>query len=176
MTRKRLKSTGGFTLVEVMAATVILSIAVIGASGYRYHATLDARKAAMHSEAARAALLLCESWRGVKGSETYNPTTHLGANLTVTAPGEADDVIMYLNYIAEIPQDFTVLGSYKVATNDGLCYPVLSYKDTGTGLRVLNVAVAWPMLGQSTNGGDGYSRYPTPDNYKVFKLTTYISN
>jgi len=174
MTLKRFKSSGGFTLVEVMAATVILSIAVIGASGYRYHAALDARKAAMHSEAARVALLFCESWQGVKGSETYNPITHLGADLTITAP--ESDVNMYLNYIAGTPQDFTVLGKYKVTTNDGLCYPILSYKDTSAGLRVLNVVVAWPLKGQSATGADGHSRYPTPDNYKVFKLTTYTSN
>lgn len=172
MTRKRLKYTGGFTLVEVMAATVILSIAVIGASGYRYHATLDARKAAIRSEAARVALLLCESWRGVKGSETYDPVTHLGASLAVTALCETDDVVMCLNDIAEIPQDFTVLGSYEVATSDGLCYPILAYKDIDAGLRVLNVVVAWPTRPQATDD----SLCSTEYSYKVFKLTTYTSN
>ena len=75
---KRSKSTAAFTIVEIMEAMVILLIAMIGASGYRYYAALDARKAAMQATAARIGLLLCESWRGVEGTETFRDATRGG--------------------------------------------------------------------------------------------------
>ena len=64
MKDKQPKSSAGVTLIEVMAATVILTITVLGATGYRYYSALDARKAAKQSSGARIALLLCENWRG----------------------------------------------------------------------------------------------------------------
>lgn len=148
-------------------------VAVVGASGYRYKAAIDAQKAARHTAAARVGLLLCESWRGTRGSLTYNPVTHLSPVLTITIPTEADNDYSYLahlSYIAGIPQDFTKLGSYRVTLNDGKCYPILSYKDAGTGLRLLNVTVVWPLQGRTDNW------YPSPYTCKVFKLTTYTPN
>ncbi len=173
MTVTRFKSAGGFTLVEVMIAAAILSVAVIGASGYRYYAAIDAQRAARHTAAARLGLLLCESWRGTRGSLTYNPVTHLSPVLAITVPTEADNDYSYLahlSYIAGIPQDFTKLGTYRVTLNDDKYYPILSYKDTGNGLRLLNVAVVWPLQGRTDNW------YPSPYTCKVFKLTTYTQN
>jgi prepilin-type N-terminal cleavage/methylation domain-containing protein len=159
-TQKTLHSgTSGFTLVEVMIAVLLLSVAVIGASGYRYYAALDARKAAMQMTAARTCLLLCESWRGLKGDTTYDPTTHLGPDLTLT-PADGDGAA------PAVPQDFTLLGSYAVALNDITCYTTLSWKDDG-GLRTLNVAVAWPP-----HSGQMVS----VDANRLFELTTYVPN
>ena len=157
MTAKRPKSAGAFTLVEIMAAILILSIALFGASGYRYYAALDARKATKQMTAARVCLLLCESWRGVKGSETYDPTANLGSDLTITTgTGLAK------------PDDFTLLGSYIVVANGVDCYVTMSWKDIGTGLRALNVIVAWPQTNQVANS--------VVDTDKSFELTTYTSN
>ena len=98
-----------------MVVTIILVVAVFGASGYRYYAALDARKAAMQMTAARVCLLLCESWRGVKGSETYDPTANLSSDLTITTgTGLAK------------PDDFTLLGSYIVVANGIDCYVTMS--------------------------------------------------
>lgn len=69
----RIKHSKGFSLIEVMVAILILSIAVIGTSGYRYYTALDARKADMQATAARVALMLCESWGGLKVTKTTIP-------------------------------------------------------------------------------------------------------
>ena len=57
-----------------------------------------------------------------------------------------------------------LLGSYTVTLNDVNYYAILSYKDIDTGLRALNVVVAWDQQG---------SQFGFP--VKSFKLTTYVS-
>jgi len=60
------------TLVEVMAAIIILTVAVLGAAAYRYFATLDVRKADVQITAARLASMLLDSWRGSGGHSGYS--------------------------------------------------------------------------------------------------------
>ncbi len=152
---KRLKSKAAFTLVEVMVAILIMSLAVLGASGYRYYSALDARRAAMHRAAAEIALLLCESWRGLEGISTYDPTEHLGRELEITQS----------SYSAA-PEDFTLLGSYTVESSNVNYYVTLSWKNVAIGLRALNVAVAWSH--RATAG--------PMDAERSFTLTTYTLN
>jgi Tfp pilus assembly protein PilV len=64
MAFRRPKTLAAVTLIEVMAAIVMVSVAVLGASGYRYYSALDAKRANMQSTAARIALLLCENRPG----------------------------------------------------------------------------------------------------------------
>jgi prepilin-type N-terminal cleavage/methylation domain-containing protein len=154
MTSKRIKSTGGFTLVEVMITILILSVAVIGASGYRYYSALDARKADLRVTAARVGLLLCESWRGVEGVETYDPVAHFQSDLAI-AGGSGPAA----------PEGFTLLGSYEITVNGITYYASLSWKDMGTGLRALNVVVAWPLANPGA--------LSLADMDKLFQLTTY---
>ncbi|KPJ66217.1 MAG: hypothetical protein AMJ43_08745 [Coxiella sp. DG_40] len=168
---------GAFTLIEVMLSIFILSVALLGASGYRYYAVLDAQKAAAQTEAARIGLLICESWRGVGGSETYDPTAHLSSDLQISVPSSIEDYdFTSESGLGPEPQGHALLGRYKVALNKGTCYPTLSYKDTGTGLRILNVVVAWPQRGYAE--GDTGNDYWCPGSrtYKLFKLTTYVSD
>ncbi len=165
MTVKRHKSAAGFTLVEIMGAILILLVAALGASAYRYHATLDTRKAAARAGAARICLLLCESWRGVKGIETYNPTAYFGSDLAITTITDSSG----LEYQYK-DAGFTLLGGYTVVANGINYYALLSWKDISTGLRALNAVVAWSPVGQSSTTVDYYA-------YKnSFKLTTYTSN
>jgi len=78
----------------------------------------------------------------------------LGSDLTITASsGPAE------------PTDFTLLGSYTVTVNGANYYITLSWKDVSTGLRALNVVVAWA---QRTQGVSSLN-----DADKSFKLTTY---
>jgi len=65
----------GLTLIEVMLAVLVLSIAVLGTITYRYYSTLDGRRALIQASAARAAQLLTESWQGTNGSQTYDPVS-----------------------------------------------------------------------------------------------------
>lgn len=161
--RRTTKSAAGFTLVEIMIAIVILTVAVIGTSNFRYYAAADARKAGIHIMAARIGLLLCENWRGVMGDETFDPVTSFSSELTIT-----EDL-----FVTESEKDeyqlggFTFLGRYKVVVNNINYYVILLWKDVSTGLRALNITVAWPPRGEEGAGLTGAE--------KLFQLTTYTS-
>jgi len=144
----------GFSLVSLMIAIVILLVALIGTSNFRYFSALDAQKAAARITAARIGLMLCESWRGLGGIETYDPATYFGSALTITQSAGPNK-----------PEDFTLLGSYTVTLNGAIYYITLSWKDVSTGLRALNVVVAWAQRPQ------GLSSITDVD--KFFRLTTY---
>jgi prepilin-type N-terminal cleavage/methylation domain-containing protein len=159
MNGKKLKRVRGLSLIEVMIAICILAISVVGASAYRYCSTLDARRADMRSAAARVGLLLCESWRGVKGSESWDPAAHLGSELTVTPVTYPPERLS--------AADFTTLGAYTVSLDDINYYVGLSWKDVSSGLRALNVVVAWS---QRDTGGS------IDDADRLFRLTTYVTN
>jgi len=149
----------GVSLVGTMVAVVVLLVALIGTSSFRYYAALDARKADAQTTAARIALMLCESWRGIRGDEAYDPTAHLGSDVDITPSNGSGK-----------PEDFTLLGSYTVVLDDAdpdsvNYYTTLSYRDVQPGLRVLNVVVAWA---QRAPGQDG-----TENVDKSFRLTIY---
>jgi len=158
MAVKRPKSAGAFTLVEVIAAILILSIAVLGTSAYRYYAALDARKATMHTTAAGIGLLLCESWGGLSDPNTFAPDTYFGSDLAITP-------ITYLPGFEY--EGFTPLGGYMVVADGASYYALLSWKDVSTGLRALNVVVAWTHRGHVVTS--------IADIDKSFELTTYTS-
>ena len=145
----------GLSLVDAMVALAILSVGVMAATNYRYYAALDARKATMHTTAARIGQMLCESWRGVEGAETYDPTIYLGSDLGITTSAGPDK-----------PGDFTLLGSYAVQLNGVDYYVTMSWKDVYSGLRALNVVVAWVQREQVGSN--------IADTDKSFKLTTYM--
>jgi len=148
----------GASLVGTMVAVVVLLIALIGTSNFRYFSALDARKANEQTTAARIALMLCEGWRGIKGNETYDPTAHLGSCLAITQN----------NYTCpEMPVDFTLLGRYTVVLESVNYYTTLSWRDVNPGLRALNVVVAWAQRDQGAGGIDSVD--------KTFKLTIYTS-
>lgn len=161
MTVKRPRCAAAMTLVEVMGAILILSVAVIGASAYRYHSALDARKADETATATRIALLLCENWRGIRGDETFDPEDYWSHDL----PG-----IENSSEGPEVPPGFTVLNTYTVEINNVFYYVTMSWKDLFAGLRALNVAVAWNQNGS----GSGSTAFAHAD--KSFRLTTYVAN
>jgi len=159
MAARDFKYSKGVTLIEVMTAIFILTVVVLGTSGYRYYAALDTRRAAMHRTASRVGLLLCESWRGVKGAETYDLTADLGSELAITNSGIGPDA----------PSEFTKLNDvcYEIDIDSFHYWVTLSWRDLSTRLRALNIVVAWS---QRSSGADGFA-----DADKTFKLTTYTS-
>lgn len=146
----------GISLTEAMYAAAILSITVIGVSGYRYCSMMDARKADAYIASARIGYLLSESWRGMQGDEAYDPVARLGAGTTITT-SEGPDA----------PGGYTVLGSYKIVLNDITFYATLSWKDISSTLRALNTAVVWAQRTHDQNG--------IGDTDKSFELTTYVA-
>ncbi|MDO8303908.1 MAG: hypothetical protein Q7T18_11765 [Sedimentisphaerales bacterium] len=136
---KKVEYRRGFSLLDVIIASVVLLIAILGTASYRYNSALDGRKAAMQTSAARAALLLCESWRGLKGDATCNPTAWNLSGITISAgSGPA------------VPSGFTALNSYAITTNNYNYTATLSWQNISTGLRALNITLAWPTSGTGT--------------------------
>jgi hypothetical protein len=153
---RKIRCRSGFSLVSIMIAITILVAALIGTSNFRYYSTLDAKKAAAKITASRIGLMLCENWRGLGGTETYDPVAFLGSTLTITASsGPAE------------PSDFTLLGSYTVTVNKANFYITLSWKDVSAGLRALNIIVSWAQRQQEQSS--------LSDADKTFQLTTYTS-
>jgi Tfp pilus assembly protein PilV len=140
----------GFSLLDVVIASTVLLIVIVGTCAYRYHSTLDGRKAAMQTSAARIAEMLYESWRGVQGAATYNPTAYSSTTMTIGAATSGPDV----------PAGFTKLNNYTVTADNFSYSATLSWQNISAGLRVLNVAIAWPTSGSGT-----------PDN--SYTLTSY---
>ena len=161
MTFRRPKSPAGITLLEVMAAIVIVLVAVLGASGYRYYSTLDAKRAEMHSTAARVALLLCENWRGrgFDRTATFDPVPHLGSELKMSVASVGP----------KYPEGFTPLERYEMFVDGVQYWAVLSWNDEAADLRALNVIVAWSQR------QTGLSNSITFVQDKTFRLTTYVS-
>jgi len=154
------KSPAGITLIEVMAAIVIISIAVLGTSGYRYYSALDARKASVQSTAARIALLLSENWRGrgYDRIDSYNPSAYLSSDMTIAVSSVGPDY----------PSGFdNRLGPYEIVVNDARYWAALFWRDDAEGLRTLNTVIAWAQCPTSSDS-------ITLD--KTFKLTTLVSD
>jgi hypothetical protein len=153
-TTKRPKPAGGFTFTEVMAAILVLTVAVLGTSAYRYHASMDVRKADLKTTGARMACLLCETWRGVSDPNTFDPVSHFGTELAIES--------LTITEAPASPSGNTVLGTYRIIV-DGVDYrAVLFWRDVSTGLRALSVMIAWEWDTQTTL---------TLSN--SFRLTTY---
>jgi len=158
--KSKIRSCRGVSLVSTMVAVVILLIALIGTSSFRYSAALDGRKAKAQTTAARIALMLCESWRGINGDVTFDPIQLCGSDL----------VIDTLDANLDKPLDFNLLGSYAVVLkpNDSYninYYATLSWKDIQPGLRALSVVLAWAQRDLGIDGVEGAD--------KSFRLTIY---
>ncbi len=158
----------GLTLIEVMLSILLLTVAVLGTSGYRYYSAMDARRAMKHETAARIASLLNEGWRGivVLNNDPYNP-----AILNGFIP---DFIIATCVTGPEVPDDFTLLNgtNYEVVSGNAHYYVTMSYQvadtdslDNTHDRMILNIQVAWPM-------GTQEASY-TAEDYKIFAMTTY---
>ncbi len=154
----RFRNNHGVTIVEIMVAIVIILVAVIGATGFRYYSALDARKADVKITAGRVGSLLLEGWIGTGGQLTYDPVAEYGTdmNISVSATGPA------------VPTGFTLLDRYQVVANRANYYATLSYKDsTPTQAGELNIFVAWLHW---------YQAGTVSSSDQSVKLTGYINN
>jgi len=144
-------------MVDTLCSIMLILIVVAGTSSYRYHSAALAHKADLYVNAARSSLLLCESWAGVHGAETFDPVSYLGPDVTIaTITG------------GSVPADFTLIGSYKIDLNGAAYLLTMSWKDIDTDLRALNVSAAWAQQHKTVTGFD--------DTDKTFSLTTYVTD
>jgi len=72
--RKHNRKSGrrGFTLLELVVASLILSIVSIGAIGYQYHARRMALRANAQITAARTARMILDNWKKTGGDENFD--------------------------------------------------------------------------------------------------------
>ena len=153
-------------MIEVLLAIVIIAIAVIGASGYRYYSALDARKASTRSTAARIALLLSENWRGLGYDRTddFNPIMHLSSPDYGMVVGLSD---VDLEYDGDFDRH---LGQYKILANNTQFWAALAWKQEEADLKALNTVVKW----EARKGNKGELGNIVIN--RTFKLTTFVSN
>ncbi len=125
----------GMSMIGVMVFAAVISIAIIGTSAYRYFSSIEIRKSALGMTAGNVAQLLCESWRGVRGDQNYDPTADSGLGLTIASHSTGP----------EPPPGFAVLRNekYEVVSQNHSFYVTMSYYDIDNGLRALNVKTAW---------------------------------
>ena len=156
----RRKSAAALTLVEAIVTIVVLLIAVLGAMGFRYYCTLDARKADLQVTAGRLGLLLLESWKSMGGLSASDPDNNYDPENLAVNP----ELQIFSGSGPSTPVEFTSFGSYEIVDAGGAHYYArLSYKDEiADELRILNVQVVW-QRGDDTGVG------------QVVRLTTYVN-
>lgn len=160
----------GLSLVEAMVAVFIITAGIVGTFGYRYHAMLQARRATAQNTAAQIAELLCESWRGVKGIETYEPTVYFSPSLISKISNDSDIGLV-------MSGDFALVGIYSVPLNGVDYYAILSWKDLSSELRAINTTVVWnPRATGQYDYGYNYGNLLNDTSNESFKLTTYVPN
>jgi len=154
---KKIRCRSGVNLIEVMVVTVILIITVIGTSGYRYYSSLNAHWAQEQITAARLGQLLCGSWAGVEGDETYDPMACLGSELTMAV----------LSPPNSLPPAFVLLGRYGITLEDVEYRVVLAWKNVSPKLRALWIQVEWDWREEDPSNPDKALR-------KSFIIITYV--
>jgi len=145
----------GLSLIETVIAIAVLEIAITGICAYRYGAALSSKKADALNNAARTALLLCESWRGQQGDHTYDPVAQLCDNLSIETS----------EFGPTIHENFNLLGKYHIVINNTDLYAALAWKQQDTQLRMLNIIIIW---NQYNCLPDNISSTPA-----IFEITTY---
>jgi type II secretory pathway pseudopilin PulG len=159
---KRPKFATAVTLVEVMVAMVILTIAALGALSYQYHTAGHVRIARAQSAATHVAQVLLEDWKSTGGSVKYNPgILAVGLSSPLSIPATWTNVKAVA--LAE-PLNRSV---YAVTIDDLPMLVMLSWEDVaydataGIKLRQLCVTVKFGVANQL-------------DDIPPVTLTTYV--
>jgi len=160
------KKKSGVTLIELMVAMVVIIIAVLGATMYRYGSVTDARRADIQMCAGRVALLVMEEWKVAAGSYTFNPANDIALN-SVFAGGSSDITISAK--VDDVYWPVSLTGG-----KNSYYYVKLSWEDDidddgsdDDGIRRLDVQVAWKLADVS-----GVPN--TADWARAVKLSSYV--
>jgi hypothetical protein len=163
------KFAAGVSLIDAMAAMLILSVMAVGAMGYQYYAAIHARIACAQMVATRTAQLLLEDWKSTGGSSEYDPSIlKLGFNGPLQVPADWSEGIP--GGLGQ-PLNSCVYG----ITVDGLPMLVMLNwldvdKDDDAGIKLRQISVT-VRLGASSGGSDVESRLA---NLEPIILVTYV--
>lgn len=72
--QKRHSVNRGFTLLELVIASLILGVVAVGALGYQYHARRMALRARAEITAARTGRMVLDNWKRTGGDENFDLT------------------------------------------------------------------------------------------------------
>ncbi len=172
MRRSLGKFNKGLTLVEVMVTILVALVIVTGVMMYMYSSALNAHEADVRAIASRLNLLLLEGWKTKLGeTNPYDPALDFFDSSNPAIPFEE------ITAIDPAPADPPGLDN---ATNtfryyrikiDGVKYFVkMTYADSSTGQRTLNVAVAWNRNYQT----DSLDDYHSSRMVSMTKFASYI--
>lgn len=138
----------GSSLVETVIGLLTFMIVVLGSANFRYLTAIGTRDANRQLAGADLAVTLLGAWQGMGGSDSYSPDNQFSSSLSIS-PAKGDPV----------PDGYTLLGAYDVVVDGQTYRSTLCWKDIGSDLRELGVAVSWPL-------GDG-------QQHNTFQLTGY---
>ena len=153
---KHHKCAVGSSLIEIMVTILIMALVLLGASGFRYYAALDTRRADVKITASRLGSMFLSNWNAIGSS-----STQIGQGLEIynNAPGAA------------VPGGFSALGAesnpnFRIVINNVNYYATLSYKDQVNKPRTLNVCVAWM---------DNYQQWDESETRQSVNFTSYAN-
>lgn len=174
----------GLNLIEVMIATVVLGLAVVGVSAFRYHSSLETQRARIRLTAGRLGMLLLEGWKGMGGHSGYawyaaaDPEDYDPDDPNDYDPSDTDPITFGPGLTVyddqpggALPEGFTELDeearpNYRIVVDGVNYYATMGYKDEDGEPRTLYVCVAW-MADRGTWSADGQRR--------SVSFTTYAS-
>lgn len=121
----------GITLVEVLIATVVMTVAAVGVLSYEYQAARQARVSRAHTAAVRTGYLVLEDWKANGGSGMY---------------AEADSRV-HTPLLLGMGFGYVGGGVYRVTVDNFLLEVTLSRNPDNLYSRLteINVKVQWPL-------------------------------
>jgi prepilin-type N-terminal cleavage/methylation domain-containing protein len=149
---KKILRNKGLTLIEVIIASVIMVIIILGALSVQYYSAVHNKIAWSNLTATRTAQLLLEDWKSTGGSPQYKPD-FLQLGFIPALNGSKSGYSVVVN---GLPM-FVILQSSEVSVDN----------DAGVKLRNLEVRVSWRRDNQNMNPG-GTDPYIT--------MSTYVRN
>ena len=87
---KRTKFVRGMTLLEVLVATIVISVSAAGILSYEYHAAGQAKIASVYADAVRIGNFLLDDWKANGGSTQYAnnvATLHRNSDMKFVSAG-----------------------------------------------------------------------------------------
>jgi hypothetical protein len=132
--RQRRHQRSEFTFIEVMIASVILLITVLGVANFRYNSTINIMRGHAQNAATKVAVTLCDGWAGIDGTNPSAITLYSSAvvdgNLHVGVGGDPNSGILTYNNVVItgrkkaldwdwVPPDVVVPSYLLLATSKG---------------------------------------------------------
>ena len=157
-----------FTLVEVMATTVILCIIAIGSLNFQYYAARDSKISHAQITATRTAQLLLEDWMSTGGSMDFNPA-ELGLGF-IPVNSNPPDLSKYSELGTKLRDTCFLVTVDDITMLVMLVSKNVAYDDAAkVTLRQLNVYISYGAIIE-----DNTVQQAESPNMRPVILTTYI--